>query len=353
MQQDIVNTFVPHKLLVNAQEDTFVAHDQNMICVGHLRTGAGNLPHPLAATPEAEAAEERRSSEIQMQLVGIPYARNSHRQILKVAFHPLSNWCLCVLTTEGSFQLYNLLMDLDKPEREFLATPKTGSQRRCNAPASFCFGSKEGGGWQSFAVYILMKDGSIYYLCPVVPSHLDMDPRLFATFQTFVSHEPVSSRFNAEKEEFASLLTTAHPSSASLVALDPEQLGNLEPLLQGPLRIISNLSGSETDNYLDIISFDYFPFTFMTMTAKEQLDVYFSTCDIEPAFSGAQGAAKSHGAPVPALVLYNRISLKAGRAAESRAARADATPTFYFNSKNPFSIYVAINATLFQVSNEW
>eukprot|EP00871_Galdieria_phlegrea_P004362 jgi/Galph1/4927/GphlegSOOS_G3519.1 len=103
-----------------------------------------------------------------------------------VGWHPTSSSHLCVLTSDSSLWLWNILDDIEEEEqRVILQLPNHTSA------VSFSFGT--GGGWQVFTVYIAGSDGALYALCPFYP------------FGGFISSSIVSSLLYRIKKRLAML----------------------------------------------------------------------------------------------------------------------------------------------------
>ncbi|RKP08508.1 hypothetical protein THASP1DRAFT_29684 [Thamnocephalis sphaerospora] len=107
--------------------------------------------------------------------------------VLKVEWHPLSDEGvhLAVLTEDGLLRLYDLGGNLAEPEQLIDLRARLGLDRRLQKSAAtrstfsaeldgadvatFAFGRSENG-WSSLAAYVLMRNGDLYSVCPILPS---------------------------------------------------------------------------------------------------------------------------------------------------------------------------------------
>lgn len=89
--------------------------------------------------------------------------------IRKVAWHPLSNSHLLVLSLNNTLSMFNVAKNMAKPEQEFqISLPP--QRKEASFPVSFAVGGSYcWGSWQQFSVYILANTGEVYALCPVFP----------------------------------------------------------------------------------------------------------------------------------------------------------------------------------------
>jgi hypothetical protein len=111
----------------------------------------------LAFTEERANGDEIRCKSQIIQLGPI-----HNNEIRKVCWHPLSETHLVVLTND-SLRLYNTHLSPLDPEQRFYLTDALD-------PISFSFGgSSYLDTWQRFAIFILVRSGQIYAICPVVP----------------------------------------------------------------------------------------------------------------------------------------------------------------------------------------
>ncbi|RKP27889.1 hypothetical protein SYNPS1DRAFT_26472 [Syncephalis pseudoplumigaleata] len=124
--------------------------------------------------------------------LGRQYHRDNAKsaRILKVDWHPLSeaDVHLGVLTDDGLLRLYDLGKNLEEPEQLIDLVDRLGFRERMGKSAAlarnasaiftvdpesaqvvtFSFGRSETS-WSSLAVYLLMCNGDIYTVCPVLP----------------------------------------------------------------------------------------------------------------------------------------------------------------------------------------
>eukprot|EP00899_Mesostigma_viride_P018718 jgi/Mesvir1/26848/Mv20599-RA.1 len=132
----------------------------------------------------------RQSTRDLVRIYPAMFACRPSLRVLQLAWHPLSDTHVGVLTSDGCFRLFDLAQDSDVPEQEFYLhlPPDPSSARnppglRVSASASsgratavlqgmqvvdFCFGAP-GESWEMFTVFFLDSLHRVFALCPVVP----------------------------------------------------------------------------------------------------------------------------------------------------------------------------------------
>jgi len=99
--------------------------------------------------------------------------------VIQAEWHPLSDSHLAVLLSDGSFHLYNILVDTTTPELTLTVpagskqTPTrregVGAAQQSAAASSFTFGCPSQRGWASLAVHFVRPAGCLFVACPVLP----------------------------------------------------------------------------------------------------------------------------------------------------------------------------------------
>lgn len=100
----------------------------------------------------------------------IYFDNNNLIRILQASWHPYSDCHLGILSSDSVLRIFDLSSDLERPEQEFYLQPLKPS--RCLSTASICPVAFSFGGdhlWDRFTVFIVFSEGSVYFLCPVVP----------------------------------------------------------------------------------------------------------------------------------------------------------------------------------------
>ena len=227
-----------HSLQLNSQGTYAAVHSTNTVYLVFLATN--KLEKALLATASASAAADQ-GVKVKCASVGAWFHQtNTSLQILQVAFHPLSDIHLYILTNDSVLRVYNIKENLDLPVQEIslesvaqaqiAAPPATAPSSRRNsismglgggtggasASASrsfaalappkpmvvgFCFGSQpasratfstaasasasrsrsrrpQNNTWDLFSVYFLFASGSITMLCPSMPPKISIDRKL-------------------------------------------------------------------------------------------------------------------------------------------------------------------------------
>ncbi|XP_065012085.1 nuclear pore complex protein NUP88-like [Musa acuminata AAA Group] len=96
--------------------------------------------------------------------------KNNGLQTLQASWHPYSRSHFGVLSSDSVFRLFDLSSDVERAEQEYYLQP--AEPVRCKKAASFCPVAFSFGGqhlWDTFSIFIVFSDGSVYILCPVVP----------------------------------------------------------------------------------------------------------------------------------------------------------------------------------------
>lgn len=337
VEREAVREFVPTKLIMNKEESLFVLYNKQLIV-------AGRLPYPKS---------EPNESTIDLRIVGRPFARGSGREVQKVEFHPLNGSYIGVLTTRGTFSLFDLASDLDKPEQDLELLKRHSPDSRTISDkkliSSFCFGNKENYGWSAFSVYLL-GNGEVYCLCPVVPGAVLIEPLFVSVLSESVGREQVeNAKLHELKSEFVNLLVEGEPSDTNehCLVLDMEKLLELKPMIQGPIKFHKNAAGDAAKIYTDLISFDCFPHVFLLITSKGIIDVAVSWNDSAPVFkSGARVGMGLHEfkvAPCSLLwIVFSQILLA-----------PEGIPVLYCSPKDPFIWFAGVEGNLYQITNAW
>lgn len=129
--------------------------------------------------------------------------------VRQVAWHPLSDTHVVVLSDAEEIALFNLRLDVSKPEqRHFLEFPPTSSSANSSGTGvaavstAFSFGAPSPlrhhehlqapmGRWDPFTCYVLRSDGAIYALCPLVPYDCRVSRTLLQSLRTEVDAQIV------------------------------------------------------------------------------------------------------------------------------------------------------------------
>ncbi|KAJ3698486.1 hypothetical protein LUZ61_002191 [Rhynchospora tenuis] len=180
-------------------------------------------------------------------------------RVLQASWHPFSRAHFGLLTSDAVFRLFDLSSNLERPEQEFYLQ-QVPSGRGLSAvslcPVAFSYGAHHL--WDTFSIFFLFSDGSIYILCPVVP------------FGSLYTHKHIKAIYEEDVRSFESEAPNTNAIRTSRLALSwleetfPEMLSEVldvhglslcracayAPLdasliLQGPLCKISHGQGAD------------------------------------------------------------------------------------------------------------
>lgn len=171
--------------VLNIPELDFTIHQldispdgQYLAIVGEKRVAVCLLPSPgfVRSSYEKLRAVCRQ--------IGTTYHNESSDKTVRVVWHPfgVQGSSLVILTSDAYVRVYDITMDQETtcevPDQVFDLNALAGRERQRTSfipdpesfePASCCFASGDLC-WRPFSLYILMRGGDIYALCPIVPS---------------------------------------------------------------------------------------------------------------------------------------------------------------------------------------
>jgi nuclear pore complex protein Nup88 len=150
----------------------------------HAIAGGPTLADPeLSAVYLLDIAARRshpkgQSSTKSADLLGIPldealFTSHPGLRVLQITWHPHSDRHVAILTSDAAWRLYDVMRP-DLAEQTFELQPSRGRrglgldvEHVYSSPVAFSFG--QGLGWDMFAIYFLLSNGSVSILCPVAP----------------------------------------------------------------------------------------------------------------------------------------------------------------------------------------
>ncbi len=325
MHQRVLNIPASTRMVLSRDETTLLLYSEESVSVCKIPDWR-----------EARGAE-----------LAVKTLRNLPAPVIKADFHPMNDDYVGVLTAAGKFALYDTgAKTVDVPEFETKVT--VGGRR----PASFCFGSGQFPSWEGLAVHFLLPSGEIHSLCPVVPLWLSGAVGLcfFVTMQEIALSKPrVGAKDQSEtRTRFAAALDEAGKSFV------PERAGfrcerlseDFRSVLQGPVRVVGKTENEEEDLHIELATFDYFPFAYVSLTAGGRVSMMFSLEDIEPIFADP-ARHKNRTGSSRTFVLHSSISLLP-------PPSPPAAPVLHsFSPANPFFLHITFGNRLFRIENEW
>ncbi|KAF3911600.1 hypothetical protein AA313_de0200351 [Arthrobotrys entomopaga] len=239
------------------------ADGETMILVGEYDVGIALLP-----APGVIALGARSKIVLKYCRLG-SNASNDKSKILRAIFHPLgARPCVVVLTDDALIKVYEVEFNKEstfvEPSETFDLKQMLGIERNSSfliddiEPVSMCFGGV-GSIWSIFTLYILMRNGEIYSICPFLPSKwmLDSDFMEELKYELQINQEirdsgdssiPALDRHNAKQicfwiHEISRLIRVQNLANSNL-EVDDEPAGFIlpkptlpefeAPLLQGP-----------------------------------------------------------------------------------------------------------------------
>ncbi|EPS40295.1 hypothetical protein H072_5906 [Dactylellina haptotyla CBS 200.50] len=144
------------------------ADGETMIVVGEYDVGIALLPAPGVVAPGA-----RSKIALKYYKLGPDSSSKEKSKILRAIFHPLGARPVYEVefNKEGSFVEPSEAFDL----KHMLGIERSSSYLIDDVePVSMCFGGV-GSIWSIFTLYILMRNGEIYSICPFLPSKWMLD----------------------------------------------------------------------------------------------------------------------------------------------------------------------------------
>jgi hypothetical protein len=269
-----------------------------------------------------------------------------NNEIRKISWHPLSETHLVVLTND-SLRLYNTHLSPSEPEQKFYLTDALD-------PTSFSFGgSSYLDSWQRFTIFILVRSGQIYAICPVVPydcmipvEHLSMlrdqmrdkeddnairwlkeikGPNIKVDFKSPTGIKRINKRGNSKHQLFSPTKTKKAFSAKfgdsdddSSIEDEPEEQEKGYVRTKKPQSLDNNLlvQGPLTDNdskttkfeCSDILSLSTTPTVIMRTFEDALIEVFLLFEDVQPKW-GRETSMFSKQKDNAIMMLYERIDL--------------------------------------------
>ncbi|ORX91102.1 hypothetical protein K493DRAFT_287243 [Basidiobolus meristosporus CBS 931.73] len=141
--------------------------------------------------------------------IGSYYHRDTTSSpIVKALWHPLSEGSseLVILTKDGILRMYDIASDIEEPEQSFdfarndLASGFSGrntysAESDGKEAVSFCFGSAKKD-WGPFTAYVLMRNGDVYSLCPLMPKASVCSKGLLSNLSALVQSQQIPQFLN-------------------------------------------------------------------------------------------------------------------------------------------------------------
>ncbi|KAF8665610.1 hypothetical protein AX16_000066 [Volvariella volvacea WC 439] len=200
--------------------------------------------------------------------------------IAKIDWHPWGDAgsTLLVMTIDGKLREYDISMDNEEPTQVLSFVPERrtksyvaedSSEREV---ASFSLG-KGRADWGPLTVYVVMKSGDVYAICPYMPKNASIPSSYVHSLECFISakQEFLSKDSSAASKDFSTLYDyqrkyvtallkqlppgTVFPATSRSVPMHPPTTIKASPARQGPFLLQPSprlLEGSEGGDATDI-----------------------------------------------------------------------------------------------------
>ena len=171
IDQKLTDIDNPHKIFININDTVLVIQSQIWIAIVPL------VKDKLSLKPDFE---------FELQIIDKESVFSRYKfdnWIIESKFHPLSPYTLCILLNSNQFKMFDITDSLDIPFyytclRPNGGDPNKGLYRLISAQdtiVSFDFGNQCALSWQKLTCYFITKDGSIYYLTPLLPLNFGIE----------------------------------------------------------------------------------------------------------------------------------------------------------------------------------
>jgi WD40 repeat protein len=278
------------------------------------------------------------------------YSSNNGIKIVKAAWHPLSstNSHIVILSSDGCLRLFDVSSESKEPEQLYYVGPQyydeykyfnssvyipgrsiSGNSEEMEA-VSFTFGG--GDDWEIFTVYVLMKNGDVYAICPFLPSKSIVKKSLLENLsvsieQRWKESDPddlvIDQQYKLQRCWISTVLQELKPVKSDNLDKDEEVIiyGNISrfkdihPVIQGPFLFQPAPVEFDPDKYeLDniassIISLKTEPFSIIVIAyTNGKVDVCLNVAPVEALWMSNNEII--HDFDLPILAVYETIDLK-------------------------------------------
>ncbi|OUM64965.1 hypothetical protein PIROE2DRAFT_69154 [Piromyces sp. E2] len=278
------------------------------------------------------------------------YSSNSGIKIVKAAWHPLSstNSHLVILSSDGCLRLFDVFSESKEPEQRYFIGPQyyneykeftssvyipgrsiSGNSEEMET-VSFTFGN--GDDWEIFTIYVLMKNGDVYAICPFLPSKSTVKKSLLENLslsieQRWKESDPedlvIDQQYRLQRCWISTVLQNLKPVKTSDLAEDEEVIINgnisrfkdIHPIIQGPFLlqpapIDYDPDHCDVDNVASsIVSLNTEPFSIIVIAfTNGKVDVCLNVAPVEALWMSNNDMIQDFDLPV--LAVYETIDLK-------------------------------------------
>lgn len=272
--------------------------------------------------------------------------------IVKAEWHPLSSTDshLVILSSDGCLRMYDVSSELKEPEQCIYIGPQYYDEYRTFTPSyyvpgrsisgnkeemeatSFYFGSGED--WESFTLYILMRNGDVYAICPFLPSKSIAKKSLLENLSRSIEYkwkecnpddQFLDQQYRLQKCWISTVLQNAKKAKSNEVQEEDDDIeliinGNISrfkdihPVIQGPCLfqpspIEFDPDECELDNYAnDIILLKTEPISIIAIAyTNGKIDVCLNVSPVEAFWTSDNEPNQEFDLPI--LAVYETIDI--------------------------------------------
>ncbi|ORX53876.1 hypothetical protein BCR36DRAFT_411021 [Piromyces finnis] len=277
------------------------------------------------------------------------YSSNSGIKIVKAAWHPLSstNSHLVILSSDGCLRLFDVSSESKEPEQRYFIGPQyyneykefsssvyipgrsiSGNSEEMET-ISFTFGN--GDDWEIFTIYVLMKNGDVYAICPFLPSKSIVKKSLLENLSVSIEQRwkesdaddlVMDQQYRLQRCWISTVLQNLKPVRTSDLSEDEEVIINgnisrfkdIHPVIQGPFLLqpapiefdtkkcnIDNIASS-------IVSLNTEPFSIILVAfTNGKIDVCINVAPVEALWMSNNDMVQDFELPI--LAVYETIDL--------------------------------------------
>lgn len=251
----------------------------------------------------------------------VGHAHNT--KVCQVRWHPLAPECLVILNGDGWLRLYDIGKADERgahlrPCVAAKCTPEKRDEFRQHGynPVAFDFGPPSD--WCALTIFILLENGELHYLCPVVPPRTELPKRVLDDIR-MASHDNTAHAWVDRLQQAGELHieTLDDTFEPPLVIGLPPLVGDGTPLLQGPYKILpESAAGGSFLGCVGMLSLAvlprHAPTVLATVDAQGDVNVVTLLDQVQPCWSHGTGATRGNEADAPAVWVLERINLGFG-----------------------------------------
>eukprot|EP00833_Pecoramyces_ruminatium_P008671 jgi/Orpsp1_1/1182703/evm.model.c7180000082318.1 len=277
------------------------------------------------------------------------YSSNSGIKIVKAAWHPLSstNSHIVILSSDGCLRLFDVSSESKEPEQLYYIGPQYYNEYKAFTSSiyipgrsisgnseemetvSFAFGSGED--WEIFTIYVLMKNGDVYAICPFLPSKSTVKKSLLENLslsieQRWKESDPedmiIDQQYRLQRCWISTVLQNLKPIKSDsdeneevIINGNISRFKDIHPVIQGPFLLQPAPIEFDPDKFdfdniaSSIISLKTEPFSIILIAyTNGKIDVCLNVAPVEALWMSNNDTAQDFELPI--LAVYETIDLK-------------------------------------------